>query len=97
MTDVLNEQLAAETRADEWATMLPQNEWENAAASIRRRHPLPYGETTQVQQDGFTLEVSDSWRWAGQDGSDICLTMEGFGSQGPHIPLSVRTLDLRKP
>jgi len=89
----MDEQQAANTLADEWLTTMSRIGWEDSAASIRHRHPAPCGETTQGEQDGITFEVSDSWKWLGEEGGDIHLTVEVFRS---NARLTVRTTIIAK-
>jgi hypothetical protein len=90
----MDQQHAADSLADEWLTMMSANGWSNAAASIRSHHPAPYGETTQVDQHGFTLEVSDSWQWLENEEGDIRLTIDVFGTS--NVRLATRTTVIRK-
>jgi hypothetical protein len=90
----MDEQRAAASLADEWLSQMSAIDWSNAAASIRRRYPAPCGETTQVDQHGFTLEVSDSWEWLESEGGDIRLTVDVF--RRGNARLATRTATIRK-
>lgn len=54
--------------------------WHDLAIAIRRRGPLPCGETTSLPTEIGLLDVSDSYEWVAETDGAIRLTIQVFDS-----------------
>ena len=76
--------------------MMGKIPWHDHATSIRRRDPLPCGETTSLPTEVGLLDVSDSYEWAVEANGAIRLTIEVFDS--PDEPaLAIRQMIIERP
>jgi hypothetical protein len=87
----------ADALADHWLGLMSDIGWEQAAVSIRKRHPRACGESTQITEQGIPFDVSDSWTWANEPEGDIILIVEVYACDGSNEPLAVRSRTIIRP
>lgn len=75
--------------------MMSANGWAAHATAIHQRAPAPCGETTSLPTSLGLMDVSDSYEWIGEVGSDIRLTIEVFWTD-LEKPLSRREAQIRR-